>query len=57
MGEMMSTCVELDEAAGTTSLRGIAVDQAALMGVLNLAYDLGMVLLFVELESGRPNSA
>jgi hypothetical protein len=56
LGDMMSTTVELDEATCTTSLRGFAADQAALMGVLNLAYDLGMVLLFVELEAGQLES-
>jgi hypothetical protein len=50
LGEMMFTTVELDEEKGTTSLRGLAMDQAALLGVLNFAYDLGMVLLLVELE-------
>jgi hypothetical protein len=43
--------VTIDERCGqpsTTTLCGLVVDQAALMGVLNLVYDLGMVLLTVE---------
>jgi hypothetical protein len=38
-----------------TTLRGPLVDQAALMGVLNLVYDLGMVLLSVEREGRTHN--
>lgn len=34
-----------------TVLRGELVDQAALFGVLNLVYDLGMSVLLVECES------
>jgi hypothetical protein len=42
-----------DNQLRVTTLRGPLVDQAALMGVLNLVYDLGMVLLSVERE-GKP---
>jgi hypothetical protein len=35
-----------------TTLRGRLADQAALMGVLNLVYDLGMLVILVECESG-----
>ena len=51
LGEMMGTTVEVDEQKGTLRLRGLAADQAALLGVLNIACDLGMVLLSVELET------
>ena len=51
LGDMMFTVVECDADTGTTSLRGFALDQAALLGVLNFACDLGMVLLSVELEA------
>ncbi len=40
-----------------TTLRGRVVDQAALMGVLNLAYDLGLVLLLVERDNPRSSAA
>ena len=56
LGAMMFTVVECDADTGTTSLRGLAVDQAALLGVLNSACDLGMVLLSVELEPEPPGT-
>ena len=37
-----------DSGAAVTALVGTVVDQAALMGILNLVYDLGMPLLSVE---------
>jgi hypothetical protein len=40
-----------NEQLSVTTLRGAVADQAALMGVLNLTYDLGMVLLSVEYQS------
>ena len=48
---MAFTAVELDEDTSITSLRGFAADQSALLGVLNFACDLGLVLLSVELEA------
>jgi hypothetical protein len=39
-----------------TTLKGRVADQAALMGVLNLVYDLGLTLLSVECEGGPPSS-
>ncbi|MBK8050664.1 MAG: hypothetical protein IPK16_28305 [Anaerolineales bacterium] len=35
---------------GITTLSGCVADQAALMGVLNLVYTLGMTVLLVECE-------
>lgn len=47
----MTILTEIDEdRASVTTLSGPLADQAALMGVLNLVYDLGMVLLWVECE-------
>lgn len=57
LGDMLFTTVELDKVTGTTKLRGLAADQAALLGVLNFAYDLGMVVLSVELETQQPQTA
>jgi hypothetical protein len=50
LGDMLLTTERLDDNQCLTTLSGSVVDQAALMGVLNLAYDLGMVLLWVERE-------
>ena len=49
-GDMMLTTERLDEKQCVTTLSGLVADQAALMGVLNLAYDLSLVLLLVECE-------
>lgn len=51
LGAMTFTDVDYDAAVGVTSLRGLVADQAALLGILNFAFDLGMVLLSVELEA------
>jgi hypothetical protein len=48
-GMTLSTEATEDERYITT-LRGRVVDQAALMGVLNLVYDLGMPVLLVECD-------
>ena len=51
-----SVSVTIEDKPCVTTLRGTVVDQAALMGVLNLAYDLGMVLLRVERENILPTA-
>jgi hypothetical protein len=48
LGHMQITTEESRGQSSVTTLCGPVADQAALMGVLNLAYDLGMVLLLVE---------
>lgn len=50
LGNMQLASEQRSDAQYITTLRGAVVDQAALMGVLNLMYDLGMVLLSVERE-------
>jgi hypothetical protein len=50
-GNMQISTEVGDEQLFVTTLRGTVADQAALMGVLNLTYDLGMVLLSVEYQS------
>lgn len=50
LGDMLLTTERLDDNRCITTLNGTVADQAALMGVLNLAYDLGMVLIWVERE-------
>jgi hypothetical protein len=40
-----------------TTLQGRVADQAALLGVLNLVYNLGMTLLSVECEGSAPGVA
>ena len=49
-GDMTLTTERLDEKQCITTLNGLVADQAALMGVLNLAYDLSLVLLLVKCE-------
>jgi hypothetical protein len=48
LGGVLSSDETLFEAFGVTTLWIRARDQAGLMGVLNFAYDLGLVLLSVE---------
>jgi hypothetical protein len=55
-GDMTLTTERLDEKQCVTTLRGLVADQAALMGVLNLAYDLSLVLLLVECEPALPSA-
>ena len=54
LGDMILTTEHTEDKPCVTTLSGTVVDQAALMGVLNLAYDLGMVLLRVERENFLP---
>jgi hypothetical protein len=56
LGDMLVTTERLDDNRCLTTLSGSVADQAALMGVLNLAYDLGMVLLWVEREPAPQGS-
>ena len=50
--------IAADEKVSVTTLTGTVADQAALMGVLNHLYMLGLPLLFVEWShSDRPISA
>lgn len=51
LGNMDLTTERLEDKPCVTTLSGRVADQAALMGVLNLAYDLGLVLLLVEREN------
>ena len=51
LGDMLVTTERPGDNSCITTLSGHLADQAALMGVLNLAYDLGMVLLLVERET------
>lgn len=51
LGAMTSTGVDYDADFSVTSLRVLEADQAALLGILNFAFDLGRVLLSVELEA------
>ncbi len=51
LGNMNLTTERLEDRPCITTLSGHVTDQAALMGVLNLAYDLGLVLLLVEREN------
>jgi hypothetical protein len=51
LGNMKLTTDRREGHPCITLLSGPMTDQAALMGVLNLVYDLGMVLLSVECES------
>ena len=50
LGNMKLTTERIEDRPCVTTLSGLVTDQAALMGVLNLAYDLGLVLLLVERE-------
>ena len=56
LGNMILTTERAEGKPCVTTLSGPVADQAALMGVLNLAYDLGLVLLLVERENILPNS-
>lgn len=56
LGNMNLTTERLEDRPCITTLSGLVTDQAALMGVLNLAYDLGLVLLLVERENPRPSA-
>jgi hypothetical protein len=51
LGNMHIATEHVGDQQCITTLSGSVVDQAALMGVLNLAYDLGLVLLSVERQS------
>ena len=48
LGSMTLEYTKLDDGNCVTTLTGWLIDQAALMGVLNLVYDLGFPLLLVE---------
>jgi hypothetical protein len=48
LGEMGMVSHDLDTDCDITTLRGRVTDQAALLGILNLAFGLGMQLLSVE---------
>lgn len=51
LGPMTLEYTKLDDGSCVTTLTGWLIDQAALMGVLNLVYDLGFPLLLVEHDS------
>jgi hypothetical protein len=51
LGNMLIRTERFEGHSCVTTLTGTLQDQAALMGVLNLVYDLGMVLLLVECQS------
>jgi hypothetical protein len=58
LGAMAVGVEQLDDACCVTTLRGRVTDQAALLGVLNLIYDLRMTLLSVsclDAERGLPD--
>lgn len=46
---------QVDDDGYVTTLEGTVKDQAALFGVLNLAYDLGLCLLLVQFEAAEPS--
>jgi hypothetical protein len=46
--DMKLECVHSPATQDVTVLKGEVVDQAALMGILNMMYDLGLPLLGVE---------
>lgn len=54
LGEMLNTTALFDAKQGIMMLNGVAVDQSALFGVLNLACELRMVLLSVERVTNVP---
>lgn len=54
LSDMTLTTEQLENRRFVTTIRGSVADQAALMGVLNLVYDLGASLLLVECESWLP---
>ena len=51
LGGMALATEQIENQRYVTTLKGEVTDQAALMGVLNLVYDLGMTLLLVECET------
>jgi hypothetical protein len=55
LANMQVTVEKPGEHLCITTLSGPLRDQAALMGVLNLVYDLGLVLLSVEREIKQRN--
>ena len=57
LGNMNLTTERLEDRPCITTLSGLVTDQAALMGVLNLAYDLGLVLLLVERDNSFASAA
>lgn len=48
--------LEITSRGGVTTLRGPVVDQAALLGLLTKAHDLGLALILVRrINPGRPS--
>lgn len=48
---MTLTCAQLEDERYVTTLSGQLIDQAALMGVLHLVYDLGLLVVLVERDN------
>lgn len=50
LGGMVLSWEQFEDGSNVTILSGQLIDQAALMGVLNLVYDLGLPVIFVECD-------
>ena len=57
-GEMSATVITTDDGRTETELAGRVTDQAALVGLINMLYDLGHVVVAIErIEADEPGEA